>query len=547
MKHFVEDRQRIVTDAIEAEVMLGEGKVTYLDGFPSIKVVVRSDWDQSQVAVISGGGSGHEPSHAGFVGEGMLTAAVCGEIFASPSVDAVLAAIVAVTGAPGCLLIVKNYTGDRLNFGLAAERARAMGIAVEMVIVSDDVATRSMPHPRGIAGTLFVHKVAGDLARRGASLSEVAAGAERVARAALSVGLSFGTASIPGRKPEARLGDEEVELGLGIHGEPGAAVIPMARASVLAQTMVAKLDAALKPVPKNDRVALLVNDLGGVPQLELAIFTRAVLTALAAVSREVAFVIGPGRLMTSLDMKGISISVLPLDGANEPSLLSEVSPRAWPRPTRPVRLSPLPVTADLARKFRPSSDPHRRRVLEAICDLLDDVQGELDSLDAKVGDGDTGTTFAIAARSIVAELDGLPFGDLSALFLALGSRLTKVMGGSSGVLLSIFTTAVGTAAATETSWPKLLREGATRVERYGGASRGDRTMLDALLPAIEVLEGEGTWAQAAIAARVGAEETSTMTVARAGRSAYVRAEVLDGVPDPGAVAVARIFEAIADL
>ena len=126
MKHFIEEPQSIVTDALDAEVALSGGRLARLDGYPAIKVVVRSDWDRAKVAVVSGGCAGHEPSHVGFVGDGMLTAAVCGDIFASPSVDAVLAGILAVTGKPGCLLVVKNYTGDRLNFGLAAEKARAL-------------------------------------------------------------------------------------------------------------------------------------------------------------------------------------------------------------------------------------------------------------------------------------------------------------------------------------------------------------------------------------------------------------------------------------
>src|SRR6476659_2062382 len=160
MKRFLNSRHTIVTEAIDGLLAGSAGKnLARLDGYPHIKVVVRNDWDRSKVAVISGGGSGHEPAHAGFVGAGMLTGAGCGEIFASPSVDAVLACITAVTGAPGCLLIVKNYTGDRLNFGLAAEKARALGLAVEMVIVADDVALPDATQPRGIAGTLFVHKV----------------------------------------------------------------------------------------------------------------------------------------------------------------------------------------------------------------------------------------------------------------------------------------------------------------------------------------------------------------------------------------------------
>ena len=159
MKQFVNKKELIVQEAIDGLIELSGGKLQRLDGYPHIRVVVRADWDKSKVALVSGGGSGHEPAHAGFVGEGMLTAAVCGDVFASPSVDAVLAGILAVTGDAGCLLIVKNYTGDRLNFGLAAERARAFGLKVEVIIFDDDIALPDLPQARGLAGTLFVHKM----------------------------------------------------------------------------------------------------------------------------------------------------------------------------------------------------------------------------------------------------------------------------------------------------------------------------------------------------------------------------------------------------
>ena len=173
MQQFINDKEKIVTDAIDGAIVASGGALTRLDGYPHIRVVVRSDWDKSKVALVSGGGSGHEPAHVGFVGRGMLTAAVCGDVFASPSVDAVLAGILAVTGPAGCLLIVKNYTGDRLNFGLAAERARAFGLKVSIVIVDDDIALPNLPQARGLAGTLFVHKIAGALAENGATLEEL--------------------------------------------------------------------------------------------------------------------------------------------------------------------------------------------------------------------------------------------------------------------------------------------------------------------------------------------------------------------------------------
>ena len=157
MRHFINAPEDIVTDALDGLILSSRrGQLARLDGYPAIRVAVRVDRSSDRVAVISGGGSGHEPAHAGFVGDGLLDAAVCGDVFASPSVDAVLAGILAVTGPAGCLLIVKNYTGDRLNFGLAAERARAMGLKVEMVVVGDDIALPGNPQPRGIAGTILV-------------------------------------------------------------------------------------------------------------------------------------------------------------------------------------------------------------------------------------------------------------------------------------------------------------------------------------------------------------------------------------------------------
>ncbi len=221
MKQFINEKENLVTEAIDGLLAGAGGALSRLDGYPHIKVVYRADWDKSRVALISGGGSGHEPAHAGFVGRGMLTAAVCGDVFASPSVEAVLAGILAVTGEAGCLLIVKNYTGDRLNFGLAAERARALGRKVEMVIVDDDIALPDLPQPRGVAGTLFVHKIAGSAAEAGKSLQEVTAIAQAVLEKTASIGMSLDTCTVPGSEKEDRIAAGHAELGLGIHGEAG--------------------------------------------------------------------------------------------------------------------------------------------------------------------------------------------------------------------------------------------------------------------------------------------------------------------------------------
>ena len=171
---FFNQRASLVNDVIEGTIIASPwNNLARLESDPAIRVVVRRDLNKNNVAVISGGGAGHEPAHVGFIGKGMLTAAVCGDLFASPSVDAVLTAIQAVTGEAGCLLIVKNYTGDRLNFGLAAEKARRLGYNVEMLIVGDDISLPDNKQPRGIAGTILVHKVAGYFAERGFNLATV--------------------------------------------------------------------------------------------------------------------------------------------------------------------------------------------------------------------------------------------------------------------------------------------------------------------------------------------------------------------------------------
>lgn len=167
----------LVLDGIEGILLASGGKLARLEYRNTVKVVLRNDVDWKEggdkVALISGGGSGHEPSHSGWVGKGMLTAAVCGDVFASPSTEAVLAAIKAVTGPAGCLVIVKNYTGDRLNFGIAVEKAKQEGIKVDLVVIGDDIAIDDAPQPRGIAGVIFIHKIAGAAAEMGKTLEEV--------------------------------------------------------------------------------------------------------------------------------------------------------------------------------------------------------------------------------------------------------------------------------------------------------------------------------------------------------------------------------------
>jgi dihydroxyacetone kinase len=544
MNHFMNRRDAVVAEAIDGFLLTSPpGDLARLDGFPDVKVVVRANWDRSKVAIVSGGGSGHEPAHAGFVGRGALTAAVCGDIFASPTVHAVYCAIVAVTGASGCLLIVKNYAGDRLNFGLAAEQARADGLKVQMVIVADDVALDNFAQPRGIAGTLFVHKVAGSHSEAGAPLERVTAEAARAAKAVKSLGIATTVCTIPGQQAHARLASGQAELGLGIHGEPGVERIELPPAAEVAEIMAERLG---RGVPPEGPVALLINNLGGTPDLEMGVFCDSLLaTSLGARAK---YVLGPARLMTALDMKGVSVSVLPLDQAFASALGADCGAPAWPRvnEVRRTQVVPMPRRREVD-EATPSDEPRARETLTAMCDALLEHEAELNALDARVGDGDTGTTFATAARTVLSSIDALPLAEHDKLCAAISKRLSEIMGGTSGALLSIFAAAAGRTIATGASWPASLREGVDQMRFYGGAGPGDRTMLDALIPAVETSERGGDWIAAARAAREGADSTAKMTKAQAGRSSYLAATELEGVADPGAVAIAVSFEAVASV
>ncbi len=543
MKQFMNSKETLITEAIDGLVRSAGGALARLDGFPHIKVVVRADWDRARdgaakVALVSGGGSGHEPSHAGFVGKGMLTAAVCGDVFASPSVDAVLAGILAVTGKAGCILIVKNYTGDRLNFGLAAERARAFGLKVSMVIVDDDIALPDLPQARGLAGTLFVHKIAGALAEAGADLDRVTAAALAVIRSTVSIGMSLDTCTVPGSPKEDRITPGKAELGLGIHGEAGIEQVDFSGARA-AMGMVA--DRLLPHVGMADHVALL-NNLGSTTPLEMSVLAEEL--ARSSLGARVRHIIGPAALMTSLDMHGFSVSLLPVTAEQVEALAAPVAPPAWPGlaafdtvPLRPLPDGLAPIQPE------PSSHPLRRALVERCCKALIAIEADLNALDAKSGDGDTGSTLAGAARALMGALDRLPLADPTQLYRAVGVELSQTMGGSSGVLLAIFFAAAGDAAAGGRDWIGALSAGLDRVMQVGGAKAGDRTMIDALAPALAALP-QGV-AAAAAAARDGADSTAHMTRAKAGRASYLSADKLSGHNDPGAEGVARLFEDIA--
>ena len=541
MGQFINSRDTLVTEAIDGFLRGQDGKVSRLDGFPHIKVVVRADWKLDQVAIISGGGSGHEPAHAGFVGKGMLTAAVCGEVFASPSVEAILAGILAVTGKKGCLLIVKNYTGDRLNFGLAAEKARACGLNIKMVIVDDDISLPDDVQARGLAGTLFIHKITGFLAEEGKSLDEIFDTAQSLIPLISSIGVSIDNCTVPGMLKDERITEGMAELGLGIHGEPGRELIAFKNAGSIMKIILSHLQSKMI---NDQQYALILNNLGGCTPLEMAVLKEEI--AKSDLVSQISLIIGPEMLMTSLDMHGFSVSILPSSKLVAEALTCPVGPRAWPNPVPLID----PIISDMPKlkakiDWTPSENIELKHILQKCCLILKEKEQVLNKLDSKIGDGDTGSTLAGAARALAKELDKLPLGDMKQFFEAMGELLSEVMGGSSGVLMAIFFSAAGQRFNNNLHWSKALEAGLNRMMEVGGAQIGDRTMIDALAPALKELNEGKTLLDVAKAARAGADATKKMPIAKAGRAAYLSRGALQNVTDPGAEAVACLFEGLA--
>jgi dihydroxyacetone kinase-like protein len=287
----------------------------YLKRLEGFDVVVRADKKDSKVALVSGGGSGHEPSHGGFVGRGMLDAAVAGAVFTSPTPDQIYEAIKAVDTGKGVLLIIKNYSGDVMNFEMAAEMAAADGIEVEKVITNDDVAVENSTWTtgrRGIAGTVLVHKIAGAKAESGAALADVKKAAEKVIANERSMGMAIEPCTVPAAgKPSFTLADNEMEIGIGIHGEPGTHRESLKTADEIAQQLVDKI-LAENIYGTGDEVAVLVNGLGATPLMELYIVSAKVQAILKEKGLKMVKTY-IGNYMTSLEMAGCSVTLLKLD------------------------------------------------------------------------------------------------------------------------------------------------------------------------------------------------------------------------------------------
>ncbi len=567
MKKLMNDPLRVVEEMVEGFVSTYPG----LRRVAGHTVIVRSDLREAhdrRVAIISGGGSGHEPAHAGYVGHGMLAGAVAGDVFTSPSPDAILAAIRVAAGPAGVVLIVKNYTGDRLNFGLAAELAKAEGTPVEVVIVADDAALAgadSLAGARGLAGTVFVHKVAGAASEAGLALSDVAAEARATAESVATMGVALTACTVPAAgKPGFALADDEIELGLGIHGEPGVRKIQITSADGIVDILLTTILNRLKATV-GSRVALLVNNLGGTPTMELAIVARRAISELESRGLIVERVYS-GTFLSALEMAGVSISVLLVDDARLARLDAPTDAPAWPnasaRPhSRETTIWPDP-SADAT--ITPPPAPPQTTVglalgaaIGAATSALIAATDHLTDLDQAVGDGDLGISLARGSHAVI---DALPLFDLDtppAALRSLGITLQKALGGTSGPLYAMLFLAAADRLKSSRSddplaWADAFASGCARIGEIGGAMPGDRTMLDALIPASEALSsalhaGHSVATAldlAASAAEAGAVATTSLKPRR-GRSSYLGDRAL-GHPDPGAVAVGIWLRAVAD-
>ncbi len=329
MKKIMNDATQIVDDMLQGLAYMHDDLVERLDGYD---VIVRKAEKTGKVALISGGGSGHEPSHAGFVGEGMLSAAICGAVFTSPTPDQILEAIKAADEGAGVFMVIKNYSGDIMNFEMAQELAEMEGIDVASVVVDDDIAVENSLYTqgrRGVAGTILVHKILGHAAREGKSLADIKALADELVLNIKTIGLALSGATVPEvGKPGFVLEDDEFEYGVGIHGEPGYKKEKLQSSSVLAQELVTKLADSFD-MSAGQHYGVLVNGLGATPLMEQYVFANDVAKLLAEKDVTVSFK-KIGDYMTSIDMAGLTLTLIKLDKDEwTEALQSDVITPAW--------------------------------------------------------------------------------------------------------------------------------------------------------------------------------------------------------------------------
>ena len=329
MKKIINKPENVVTEMLDGLAYVHSDLVHRVEGFD---IIARNEQAAGQVGLISGGGSGHEPAHAGFVGDGMLSAAIAGAVFTSPTPDQILEAIKEADQGAGVFMVVKNYSGDIMNFEMAQEFAEMEGIEVASVVVDDDIAVENSLYTqgrRGVAGTIFVHKILGHAAREGKSLAEIKDLADKIVPNIHTIGLALSGATVPEvGKPGFVLAEDEIEYGIGIHGEPGYRKESMQPSRQLAEELTGKLLEAFE-AKAGERYALLINGMGATPLMEQYVFANDVASILGDAGLDVAFK-KLGNYMTSIDMAGLSLTLMKIeDDAWLEALESPVKTIAW--------------------------------------------------------------------------------------------------------------------------------------------------------------------------------------------------------------------------
>lgn len=543
----------------------------------SHKIISRKE-KHNNVTLISGGGSGHEPAHAGFVGKGMLDAAVCGDVFASPSQIQIYKALKQVANDQGVLMIIKNYSGDMMNFQNGATLAKEDGIDVDFVKVADDIAVKDSLYTvgrRGVAGTVFVHKIAGAAATQGLDLPRVKAIAQKAADHVTSLGFAFTSCTVPAKgTPTFTLADDEMEYGVGIHGEPGIRREKILPAKKLAQRIV---DDLYLDRPDLKEVAVLVNGFGTTPLQELYVFNNDVCQQLANKGIKIyrTFV---GNYMTSIDMSGASVSLLALDDelkalldaeANTPALKMDGSA------AQPLEFSSKHKQAENAVNTQVETQAEHavisneqftienmRYVVDVMSACIIKNEVPFCELDAHAGDGDFGMSVAKGFKQLKREWHHLVQSkQMDEFLLNCSMIIMEYCGGASGPIWgSAFRAAsksiVGKKTLTVAEFATMLQDAVKGIQITGersfgrGAVVGDKTLIDALVPCADSWSAhteksfKENFILGAQAAVQGAESTKDI-VARMGRAGTVGDRSL-GYPDAGAHGLGVIFTDIAE-
>lgn len=579
MKKIMNSAETLVREMCNGMVM-AHPELEFLNKY---KVVKKKDINEDKVTLISGGGSGHEPAHAGFIGKGMLDVAVCGDVFASPSQIQIYQAIKASKSNKGTLLIIKNYSGDMMNFKNAAHLATEDGIKVDYIKVDDDIAVEDSLYTvgrRGVAGTVLVHKIAGAAAERGNSLEEVKRIAEKAASSVKSIGFAFTSCTVPAKgTPTFELGEDEMEYGVGIHGEPGIRREKIATADELAERMVNQLINELDY--KDEELVVLVNGFGATPLQELYLLNNSVFRELHKRGINVCknFV---GNYMTSIDMAGASLSIMKLDDELKELMKDECDTPAF-KVSNHIDMNeyeevvieekeiPVSYKVETCESFKEIKDEkisleNMIYILDKMSEVIIDNEVPFCELDSHAGDGDFGMSVAKGFRILKREWkDILKIENLniSEFLNACSLVIMEHCGGASDPIWgSAFRAAsknvINKDELTVKDFAEMMQEAVLGIQKTGersfgrGAVVGDKTLIDALVPcadswtnsAEEGLSFKEAFKNGAEAAVLGAKKTEEI-VARMGRAGTVGERSI-GYPDAGAYGLGVIFTEISN-